>query len=309
MKNAINKIIIIGSGPAGYTAALYTARAALEPLVFTGLEPGGQLNTTTEVENFPGFPEGILGPDLMDKFKAQARRFGARIIDSKVDKVDFLSRPFKIWSQNKEYQAEAVVVATGASAVWLGLESESRLRGKGVSSCATCDGFFFKGKELVLVGGGDVAMEDAVFLTKFAAKVTIVHRREELRASKIMQERARKNSKIEFIFNTEVVEILGTNRVEGVRIKNNKTNEEKEIFVGGVFIAIGHKPNTEIFKGQLELDKKNYLVVKDGSRTNIEGVFAGGDAHDHTYRQAVTAAGFGCMAAIDAERWLEGRGK
>lgn len=305
MANKIRKLIIIGSGPAGWTAALYAARAMLAPLVFTGLEPGGQLTTTTDVENYPGFPQGIQGPELMEKFKSQACRFGAEIVAAPVERVDFSSRPFKVWADKKEHLGEAVIIATGASAMWLGLASEQRLRGKGVSSCATCDGFFFKGKDLLMVGGGDVALEDAVFLTKFANKITIIHRRDQLRASKILQGRAKSNSKIEFIYNTELVEVLGKEGVEGARLQNNKTGEEAELPVGGVFIAIGHKPNTEIFAGQIELDEKGYIVLKENTKTSVAGVFASGDVHDFHYRQAVTAAGFGCMAAMDAEKWLE----
>jgi thioredoxin reductase (NADPH) len=301
----LENVIIIGSGPAGYTAALYTSRAELKPVLFSGIEPGGQLTTTTDVENFPGFPEGIQGPELMQKFRDQAVKFGTKIIDKAVDKVDFKATPFKVWVGSDEYHAKSIIVATGASAMWLGLDNEQKLRGKGVSSCATCDGFFFKDKDIVLVGGGDVAMEDAIFLTKFVKSVKVLVRKDKLRASKIMQERVKKNPKIEFIWNTEVVDVLGENKVEGVKVKNNKTNEESEIACEGLFVAIGHKPNTEIFKDQLELDKKNYLVLKDHSMTSIEGVFGAGDVHDHEYRQAVTAAGMGCAAAIEAERWLE----
>ena len=298
-------LIIIGSGPAGYTAALYAARASLAPILFTGSEPGGQLTTTTDVENYPGFPEGLLGPELMEKFKTQAVRFGTEIINKTINKVDFSQKPFKLYSGDEEFLAKSVIIATGASAKWLGIESETRLRGKGVSSCATCDGFFFKDKELFLVGGGDVAMEDAIFLTKFAKKVTVLHRREELRASKILQERAKKNSKIEFMYNTELVEISGKDSVEGVKVINNQTKEEKEFKAGGVFIAIGHKPNTGIFKEQIDLDEKGYIVLKKGFMTDVDGIFAAGDVHDFIYRQAVTAAGYGCSAAIEAERWLE----
>lgn len=305
MENKIRKLIIIGSGPAGWTGALYAGRAMLAPLVFTGLEPGGQLTTTTDVENYPGFPQGIQGPELMEKFKSQASRFGAEIVAAPVERVDFSSRPFKVWADKKEYLSEAVIIATGASAKWLGLESEQRLRGKGVSSCATCDGFFFKGKDLLMAGGGDVALEDAIFLTKFANKITIIHRRDQLRASKILQDRAKTNPKIEFMFNTELVEVLGKDEVEGARLKNNQTGQERKLKVGGVFIAIGHEPNTKIFKSKIELDEKGYIVLKENTRTSVEGVFASGDVHDHRYRQAVTAAGFGCMAAMDAEKWLE----
>lgn len=297
-------IIIIGSGPAGYTAAIYAARAELKPLVIAGKEAGGQLMTTTEVENYPGFPDGIQGPDLMELFKKQAEHFGATVLSGEVSKVDFSGRPFHVWMGETEYTADAVVVATGASARWLGIESETRLRGKGVSSCATCDGYFFKGKEIVVIGGGDSAMEESNFLTKFATKVTIVHRGDAFRASKIMQERALANPKISVILNSEVVEVLGKDRVDGVKLRDTKTKEERELPIGGVFVAIGHKPNTEIFAGHLDIDAKGYIVVKDQTRTSVEGVFVGGDVHDYRYRQAVTAAGFGCMAAMDVEKWL-----
>ncbi len=303
----IHKLVIIGSGNAGYTAAIYASRAQLEPVLFSGIEIGGQLALTTDVENYPGFPEGIQGPELMARMRKQTERFGTKIIDKAVDKVDFSKQPFSLWSGKNEYQAQAVIIATGASAKWLGLPSEQRLRGKGVSSCATCDGFFFKGKDIVLVGGGDVAMEDSLFLTKFAASITVLVRRDVLRASAYMQERARKNPKIKFTWNTEAVEVLGENSVTGVRVKNNKTGEESEIACQGLFVAIGHAPNTEIFKGQLELDAKGYVVLKDRTMTSVPGVFAAGDAHDHEYRQAITAAGSGCAAELDAERWLEKR--
>ncbi|MBI1961490.1 MAG: thioredoxin-disulfide reductase [Parcubacteria group bacterium] len=300
-----HKLIIIGSGNAGYSAAIYASRAQLKPALFSGIEIGGQLALTTEVENYPGFPEGIQGPELMARMRKQAERFGTKIIDKAVDTVDFSKQPFSVWVGADEYQAAAVIIATGASARWLGLESEQRLRGKGVSSCATCDGFFFKGKDIVLVGGGDVAMEDSLFLTKFANTITVLVRRDALRASAYMQERARKNPKIKFTWNTEVIEVLGENSVTGVRVKNNKTNKESEIACQGLFVAIGHTPNTEIFKGQLELDAKGYVVLKDRTMTSVPGVFAAGDVHDHEYRQAVTAAGSGCAAELDAERWLE----
>lgn len=306
MAEKIHKLIIIGSGPAGYTAGLYAGRANLAPVLFSGQEPGGQLAVTTDVENYPGFPDGIQGPELMQRFRQQAERFGATMIDAKADGVDFSKRPFRVWSEAKEYLSEAVIVATGASAKWLGLESEQRLRGRGVSACATCDGPFFKNKDIVVVGGGDAAMEEANFLTKFANKVTVVHRREALRASNIMQERARANPKISFIFNSEVVGVLGEKAVGGVKIKNNQTNEVSEIKCQGLFVAIGHKPNTDIFAGQLEIDAiKGYLVVRDQTRTSAPGVFAAGDVHDWHYRQAVTAAAAGCKAAMDAEKWLE----
>lgn len=301
----IRKLIIVGSGNAGYTAAIYASRAQLLPLLFSGVEIGGQLGTTTDVGNYPGFPEGVQGPELMQKFREQAERFGTEIINKAVTKVDFSKQPFSVWSDEQEYQAEAVIVATGASAQWLGLPSEQRLRGKGVSSCATCDGFFFKGKDVVVVGGGDVAMEDSNFLTKFATSVKIVHRRDELRASKIMQERTKNNSKISFVWNSEVVEVLGDASVTGVRIKNNQTNQLSTINCQGLFVAIGHKPNTGFLEEQLELDQKGYVALKENSMTTIAGVFAAGDVVDHRYRQAVTAAGMGCMAAMDAEKWLE----
>lgn len=303
MKNH-HPVIIVGSGPAGHTAAIYAARAELKPLVIAGREAGGQLMTTTEVENYPGFPDGIQGPDLMELFKKQAERFGATVLSGEASKVDFSGRPFHVWVGETGYTADAVIVATGASTRWLGIESETRLRGKGVSSCATCDGYFFKGKEIVVVGGGDSAMEESNFLTKFATKVTIVHRGDAFRASKIMQQRALANPKISVIWNAEVVEVLGKDRVEGVKLRDTKTKEERELSVGGVFVAIGHKPNTEIFAGHLDLDAKGYIVIKDQTHTSVEGVFVGGDVHDFRYRQAVTAAGFGCMAAMDVEKWL-----
>lgn len=303
---AVYNLIIIGSGPAGYTAGIYAGRANLAPLLFSGEESGGQLTYTTEVENYPGFPEGIKGPDLMDRFRKQAVNFGATVIDAKVDKVDFLSRPFKVWSGETEYQARAVIVATGASSKWLGLESEQRLRSHGVSACAACDGPFFKDKVVAVVGGGDAAMEEAIFLTKFAGKVIIVYRGDKLRASKIMRERAKKNPKISFIFNSEVIEVLGEKAVEGAKIKNNQTNEVSEIKCQGLFMAIGHKPNTDIFVGQLEMDNiKGYLVARDQTRTSVDGVFAAGDVHDWRYRQAITAAASGCKAAMDCINWLE----
>ena len=299
-------IIIIGSGPAGYTAGIYAGRAQLKPLLFTGEEPGGQLSWTTEVENYPGFPDGVQGPELMNKFRDQAEKFGAEIVDAKVEKVDFSARPFKIWSSGKEYQSRAVIIVTGASANWLGLENEKRLKGRGVSSCATCDGFFFRGKDVVVVGGGDVALEDAITLAKVAKSVKIIHRRDCLRASEFMQKRARENEKISFVWNSEVIDVLGDQKVAGVRVKNNQTSEETEIKCDGVFVAIGHHPNTEMFKGQIDLeDRFGYIVLHGGSRTSVEGVFAAGDVADFRYRQAVTAAGMGCMAALDAEKWLE----
>ena len=305
-------LIIVGSGPAGLTAALYAARANLEPVVFEGIQPGGQLTITTEVENYPGFPDGIMGPDLMELFRKQAHRFGATSIYKKISRVDFLKRPFDLWDEEEEhYTADAVIVSTGASAKLLDLPSGREYMGYGVSACATCDGFFFKNQEVIVVGGGDTALEEATFLTKFASKVTVVHRRDELRASKFIQDKAIKNPKIKFIWDSVVVEILGKSEdgrksVTGVRLKNVKTNDISTLHTDGVFIGIGHKPNTDLFRGQLEMDLVGYLITKDGStRTNIPGVFASGDAADSVYRQAVTAAGSGCMAAMDAERWLE----
>lgn len=304
------KLIIIGSGPAGYTAAIYAARAELAPLLFEGRtlggQPGGQLMLTTEVENYPGFPAGLIGPEMMDLFKKQAERFGTRIVSEDVTAIDFSVRPFVITAGEQTYQAQAVIVCTGAQAIWLNISGEKEYQGRGVSACATCDGFFFKGKEVVVVGGGDAALEEAMFLTKFATKVTVMHRREELRASKIMQTRAFANSKIAFLWNTEVQEVMGDGtRMTGLNISNHKTNITSEFSADGLFVAIGHKPNTQIFQGQLELDAKGYIVVQNGSsRTSVEGVFAGGDVIDHVYRQAITAAGTGCMAALDAEKWL-----
>ena len=308
----VRPVIIIGSGPAGLTAAIYTARASLSPLVIEGEpsstsdQPGGQLMLTTEVENFPGFPEGIMGPELMTNFRAQAERFGAEFITEKVTRVDFSERPFRVWVRDDEYRAESVIVSTGARSLMLGLEAEQRLIGHGLSTCATCDGFFFRGHEIAVVGGGDSAIEEATFLTKFADKVTIIHRRDEFRASKIMQQRAYDNPKIEILWNHTVTEINGADKVESIEVTDTTSGATSTLAVTGVFIAIGHRPNTDLFTGVLDMDETGYLeTVPGSSRTNIEGVFACGDVQDHTYRQAITAAGSGCMAAIDAERWLE----
>jgi thioredoxin reductase (NADPH) len=301
-------VIILGSGPAGYTAALYTARANLKPLLFTGLQPGGQLTITTDVENYPGFPNGIQGPEMMDLFRAQVTRFGTEVVDAHVESVDFSKRPFTVWSDGKSFQSKSVIVATGAAALLLGIPSEQKFMGFGVSACATCDGFFFKGRRVIVVGGGDTAMEEATYLTRFCPEVIVVHRRDTLRASKIMQERAQANARIRFIWNSEVAEILGLEggKVTGVKLRDTKTGAVVEMAIDGVFVAIGHKPNTDFLAGQLPLDAKGYVVVKPGSSyTPVEGVFAAGDVHDAVYRQAVTAAGSGCMAAIDCERWLE----
>ncbi|MBI4022840.1 thioredoxin-disulfide reductase [Candidatus Berkelbacteria bacterium] len=305
-------VIIIGSGPAGLTAALYAARAELKPLVLGGVEAGGQLMLTTAVENFPGF-ESIQGPELMQKLTAHAQKFGAEVIRKNATRIDFGARPFKIWSGEESYQAKSVIIATGASAQWLGLESETRLRGHGVSSCATCDGFFFKGKRVIVVGGGDTALEDATFLTKFATQVTIVHRRDVLRASKPLQRRAEQNDAISFKWNRQVVEVLGEDRVTGVRLRDTTSGEEETIETDGLFVAIGHKPNTELFAGRIELDAKGYIVATHAgthhTTTNVDGVFVAGDVEDARYRQAITAAGAGCKAAMDAERWLAERGE
>jgi thioredoxin reductase (NADPH) len=308
----IRKVIIIGSGPAGLTSAIYTARASLAPLVIEGEpsstsdQPGGQLMLTTEVENFPGFPEGIMGPELMGRFREQALRFGAEFITEKVTKVDFSSRPFRVWIRDTEYKAQSIIVSTGAQSLMLGLPRETELIGHGVSTCATCDGFFFRGHEIAVVGGGDSAIEEASFLTKFASKVNLIVRRDVFRASKIMQERAMSNPKINVIWNSQVTELHGTDTLSGVTLSNSATGETTQLPVTGLFIAIGHRPNTDLFTGILDMEDTGYLVTVPGSsRTNIEGVFACGDVQDHTYRQAITAAGSGCMAAIDCERWLE----
>jgi thioredoxin reductase (NADPH) len=312
-----HKLIIIGSGPSGLTASIYAARAGLKPLVLAGLTFGGQLMLTTEVENFPGFPEGILGPDLMQKFIQQAERFGAQLVYEDVISVDFSVKPFKLSTGDHQYQAEAVIIATGASSLWLGIPSEEKFRGRGVSSCATCDGFFFKGKEIVVIGGGDSAMEEATYLTKFATKVTILNRSESFRASKIMLERAQANPKIEFQTNKVVEEFIGNEKLTGVRVKDVKTGKIEEMPVGGAFVAIGHNPNTKVFAGQVELDEKGFVLRKGREQeakptdhnhfptaTSVKGVFVGGDVHDHHYKQAITAAAFGTMAALDAEKYL-----
>jgi thioredoxin reductase (NADPH) len=305
------KVAIIGSGPAGLTAAIYAARANLEPVVFAGNAPLGQLMITSEVENYPGFPHGIMGPELMQLFRDQAERFEATLIDQDVTRVDFSERPFKLWIGEEQWLADAVIVATGASALWLGLASEEEFRGRGVSACATCDGFFFRDREVAVVGGGDTALEEALFLTKFASKVTMLVRRDEFRGSKIMQERAFANPKIEVIWNREVTEVRGEMTVTELALRDTATGEESVLETQGMFVAIGYKPNTDLFKGQLDLDPRGYCKTADDgdTNTNIEGVFVAGDVHDHRYRQAVTAAGDGCKAAIDAERWLESIGE
>lgn len=312
MSSNVRNVIIVGSGPAGLTAAIYTARANLNPLVIegelssTGDQPGGQLMLTTEVENFPGFEHGIQGPELMSTMRAQAARFGTEFLTAKVTKVDFSARPYGVWVGDDEYRAHAVIVSTGARSLMLGVPDEQRLLGHGLSTCATCDGFFFRGQEIAVVGGGDSAMEEATFLTKFASKVTIIHRRDSLRASKIMQERALKNEKIQFLWNSQVAGLVGESKLEAAIIENTVTGERSSLAVSGLFVAIGHVPNTDLFAGQLAMDEQGYLLTEGkSSRTNVEGVFACGDVQDHTYRQAITAAGSGCAAAIDAERWLE----
>jgi thioredoxin reductase (NADPH) len=304
----MRNMIIIGSGPAGLTAAVYAARANLQPLVIEGKEPGGQLTLTTLVENFPGFADGIMGPDLMEAMRKQAQRFGAEVINSYVHAVKLKERPFRVYYEDQEVEAKTVVISTGSSAKLLGLEAESQLMGHGVSTCATCDGFFYRGKEIAVVGGGDSAMEEATFLTKFATKVSVIHRRDVFRASKIMHERAEKNPKIKFLLNTVVEDVVGARGtgVTGLKLRNVKTREQSELNIDGLFVAIGHNPNTDIFKGQIDLDDKGYIKTKpDSMRTNIPGVFACGDVQDPVFRQAITAAGSGCMAAMEAERWLE----
>jgi thioredoxin reductase (NADPH) len=307
-KKSHYRVIILGSGAAGLTAAIYAARANLAPLVIEGSQPGGQLTITTDVENFPGFPEGIMGPELMEEFKKQAVRFGTEVVFGEVSAVDLRDKPFRLTVGKEGFTCDALIVATGATAKLLGLESEKKLMGYGVSACATCDGFFFKDKDLIVVGGGDTAMEEATFLTKFATRVYVVHRRDKLRASKIMQERAEKNAKISFIWDSEIEEVYGDPKaggVKGVKLKNLKSDKSDDFKIDGVFIAIGHEPNSKLFVGQLDLDPTGYILTHDGTKTNVPGVFACGDVQDHVYRQAITAAGTGCMAAIDAERYLE----
>jgi len=297
-------VIIIGSGPAGFTAGIYTSRAKLKTLIITGSLPGGQLMTTSEVENYPGFPNGIFGPELMMNMRQQAERFATTIIDDEVLKVDFKKRPFLISTHSETYEGRAILLCTGASPRKLGIDGEQEFGGRGVSYCATCDGPFFKGEEIAVIGGGDTAIEEATFLTKFGKAVKIIHRRDFLRASKILQEKAFENSKIQFVWNNVVTRIAGNKKIESIDLKNLTTGKTQNLSVGGLFVAIGHEPNTSIFKDQLELDDKGYVVLKENTRTSVEGVFAAGDVHDYRYRQAVTAAGFGCMAALDVEKWL-----
>ena len=298
-------VVIIGSGPAGLTAAIYAARAELRPTVVTGMQPGGQITQTTMVDNYPGFPEGVMGPDLMDNMRKQAERFGTRFVEEEVKEVNLKNKPFTIKTETKEFKAKTVIVATGAVARWLNVPGEGKLKGRGVSGCATCDGFFFKGKDVVVIGGGDTALEDASFLTRFANSVTIIHRRNELRASKIMQEHAMSNPKIKFIWDTVVTEVLGDDRVTGVVLSNVKTNQKREHKCDGVFVAIGHSPATGVFRGQVELDEEGYVKRKNGTKTNIEGDFVAGDVADRTYRQVIVAAGEGCKASMDAEKYLQ----
>ncbi len=309
----IHNVIIIGSGPAGYTAALYAARASLDPLVFAGIQPGGQLMITTDVENYPGFPDGIMGPEMMELFQKQCQRFGATVEFTEVTKVDFSARPFGVWVGETEYRARTVIIATGAQAKWLGLESEVTFGGHGVSACATCDGFFFRNKVVAVVGGGDTAMEEANYLTRHASKVYLIHRRDEFRASKIMQQRVLSNPKVEVLWNTAIDEIVGQmepfKKVSGIKLRDTVTDETRDLALDGVFIAIGHKPTSDLFRGVIDMDANGYLIPQEGSsKTNIPGVFVSGDVADSVYRQAVTAAGTGCMAAIDAERFLESEG-
>ena len=299
------RVVIIGGGPAALTAAIYASRANLDTTVIAGYQSGGQLMLTSDVENFPGFPDGIMGPELMDGMRRQAERFGSKLIDADATRVDFSARVKKVYVDDDVYEGEAVIVATGASAMWLGLPSEEKLRGRGVSSCATCDGFFFRGKEIAVVGGGDSALEEALFLTKFATKVTLIHRRDKFRASKIMQERAAKHPKIEIVGDTVIQEVLGENKVEGIRVHNFKTGQTRDIALDGVFVAIGHRPNTDIFTGWLDMNEKGYLTVQNETETNVKGVFVAGDVYDYRYRQAVTAAASGCKASLDAEHYLE----
>ena len=301
----VRDLIVIGGGPAGYTAALYAARANLRPLVIEGFNWGGQLMITSDVENYPGYPDGVMGPEMMGEFRRQAERFGTDFVTDDVTRVDFSERPFRVWVEDEDYQARSVIIATGASARWLGLESEERLKNHGVSACATCDGAFFRDKHIFVVGGGDTAFEEALFLTRFGYKVTIVHRRNEFRASQIMVDRARAHEKVEFKTPYAIDEVLGESSISGLRLRNTETNETEEVEAGALFIAIGHDPNTKLFVDQLDHDENGYLVTKPGTtETNIPGVFAAGDVQDHVYRQAVTAAGTGCMAALDAERFL-----
>ncbi|HCI79798.1 MAG TPA: thioredoxin-disulfide reductase [Ktedonobacter sp.] len=306
--NKVYGVIIIGSGPSGYTAAIYAARANLSVLMFQGYQVGGQLMNTSEVENYPGYENGILGPEMMEKFEHQAARFGAELVAEDVIAVDFTRRPFTVTTDSGDYRAQAIIVSTGASAKWLGLPSEQHLQGRGVSACATCDGFFFRNKEVVVIGGGDTAMEEATFLTRYATHVTLIHRRDSFRGSKIMQDRIHNNPKISTLMDTEVIEVLGENAVTGLRVRNVRTDEKQTLNVQGVFVAIGHQPNTDLFKGVLDMDKTGYIVPVEHTMTNIPGVFAAGDVTDHRYRQAVTAAADGCRAAIDLERWLESQG-
>jgi len=305
--SSVENVVILGTGPAGLTAAVYAARANLKPLCVEGIQPGGQLTITSDVDNYPGFPEGVMGPELMVSFRKQAERFGTRFEIGDVEKVDLSQRPFTLTlASGKTIQSQTLIIATGASAKWMGIPSEKKLMGKGVSSCATCDGFFFRGMDIAVVGGGDTAMEEATFLTRFAKSVSVIHRRDALRASKVMQDRAFNNPKIKFIWNSGIEEIIGTDEVDAIKVKNFNSGAVQEVPVKGVFVAIGHQPNTKLFKGQLTMNEAEYLIVSPGTtKTNVPGVFAAGDVADHVYRQAVTAAGTGCMAAIDAERFLE----